>query len=116
MVPDSVVGLAVALGIGLLVGLERERRKGRGPSRGAAGVRTFALTSVAGALALQVGGELVLATAALFTGALAALAYRRSAAADPGLTTEMALLTTLLLGALAVREPALAARAAVLVA
>jgi uncharacterized membrane protein (DUF4010 family) len=116
MVPDSVVGLAVALGIGLLVGLERERRKGRGPSRGAAGVRTFALTSVAGALALQVGGELVLATAALFTGALAALAYRRSAAADPGLTTEMALLTTLLLGALAVREPALAAGAAVVVA
>jgi hypothetical protein len=28
MVPDSVVGLAVALGIGLLIGLDRERRKG----------------------------------------------------------------------------------------
>lgn len=109
-------GLAVALGVGLLIGLERERRKGRGPARNAAGVRTFALTALAGALALDVGGAMVLAAAALFTTVLAAIAYRRSAATDPGLTTEMATLTTLLLGALAVREPALGAGGAVVVA
>ena len=45
------MGLLVALGGGLLVGLERERRKGQGPGREAAGLRSFALVSVAGALA-----------------------------------------------------------------
>ena len=115
--PDSpAVRLAVALGVGLLIGLERERRKGTGPSRGAAGVRTFALAGVAGALSLGVGGEAVLAAAAFFLALLAALAYRRTAASDPGLTTEMALLTTLLLGALAMRQPALASGGGVAVA
>jgi hypothetical protein len=33
---------AVALGLGLLIGLERERSKGEGPTRGPAGIRTFA--------------------------------------------------------------------------
>jgi uncharacterized membrane protein YhiD involved in acid resistance len=47
---DSVVvRIAVALGIGLLIGLERERRKGEGPARAPAGLRTFAATSLAGA-------------------------------------------------------------------
>jgi hypothetical protein len=31
--------LGAALGIGLLVGLERERKKGEGPKRGPAGLR-----------------------------------------------------------------------------
>lgn len=34
----------VALGLGLLIGVERERRKGEGPGRGSAGLRTFAMT------------------------------------------------------------------------
>ena len=38
----------MALGIGLLVGVERERRKGEGPRRGVAGLRTFALVGLAG--------------------------------------------------------------------
>jgi uncharacterized membrane protein (DUF4010 family) len=114
---DTLIGrLAVALGIGLVIGLERERRKGSGPSRGPAGVRTFALTSLAGALSLGAGGESVLVAAALFLALLTGLAYRRSVDADPGLTTEMALLTTLLLGALAIREPAVASGAGVVVA
>jgi uncharacterized membrane protein YhiD involved in acid resistance len=38
---DAVIlNLAVALGIGLLIGVERERRKGEGPSRSSAGIRT----------------------------------------------------------------------------
>ncbi len=114
---DSLVlRLAVALGAGLLIGLERERRKGTGRSRAAAGVRTFALTALAGALGLEIGGELVLMAAAVFVALLTALAYQRTANADPGLTTEMALLATLLLGALAMREPAVASGAAIVVA
>ena len=45
--------LATALGCGLLVGLDRERRKLRGPRRPLAGLRTFALTSVSGAAAMR---------------------------------------------------------------
>src|SRR5690349_2223122 len=46
-----MLGFAVALGCGLLIGIERERRKGRGPRRTLAGVRTFTLAALLGALA-----------------------------------------------------------------
>jgi hypothetical protein len=41
----AIVGLAVALGIGVLVGIERERRKGDGDRRAAAGLRTWRVLS-----------------------------------------------------------------------
>lgn len=105
---DELRGLAVALGTGLLVGVERERRKGEGAARGAAGVRTFALIALAGAIAERIGGAGI-AIAGGFM-ALAALAsYRYSRARDPGLTTEVAMLVVFLLGVLAMREVALAA-------
>jgi uncharacterized membrane protein (DUF4010 family) len=110
------VRLAVSLGIGLLIGAERERRKGIGSSRAPAGIRTFALVSLAGGVSLAFGGEAVLAVSTLVVGALAAIAYSRSRSRDPGLTTEIALLTTFLLGALAVRQPPLAAGLGVAVA
>jgi uncharacterized membrane protein (DUF4010 family) len=103
-------GLAVAVGIGILLGAERERHKGRGPSRGSAGVRTFALASLLGALAAQLGtGALVVAVA--FVGTAALLGYRRGEDRDqdPGLTTEFALVVTVLLGALAAENAELAA-------
>ena len=99
-----------------MIGAERERRKGKGPGRAAAGIRTFALAALAGGISLAFGGEVILAISALVVGALAAIAYGRSRDRDPGLTTEVALLTTFLLGALAVRETALAAGLAVAVA
>lgn len=106
---SAVAGIAVALGIGLLVGLERERRKGEGATRGPAGLRTFALASLAGAVGFLVGGGVLLAlvTAGIF--ALAAIAYFRSRSDDPGLTSEVALVLTVLLGGLAVQRPGLAA-------
>jgi uncharacterized membrane protein YhiD involved in acid resistance len=45
-----ILNFATALGIGLLIGAERERRKGDGPSRSPAGIRTFTVTSIAGAI------------------------------------------------------------------
>ena len=83
-----VFNLAVALGIGLLIGIDRERRKGTGPARSPAGIRTFTLTSLCGAVAVIAGGELLLAVATVGVFALAALAYWRAAERDPGLTTE----------------------------
>lgn len=46
-----LVGFAAALGSGLLIGIERERRKGFGANRALAGVRTFTLASMTGAAA-----------------------------------------------------------------
>ena len=46
-----ILGFLVALGVGLLIGLERERRKGSGPGRGAAGIRTFTIVALSGAVA-----------------------------------------------------------------
>lgn len=110
-----VVRLAIALGIGLLIGVERERRKGEGPSRAPAGIRTFSLASLFGGISLIVGGEVMLAVAAAAVATLSVVSYRVKNEEDPGITTAVALLTTLLLGALAVRQPSLAAAVAVVV-
>jgi uncharacterized membrane protein (DUF4010 family) len=105
----------VALGIGLLIGLERERSKGSGPTRGPAGIRTFALASLLGAVAMPIGGPMLLAGVLVMTTALAALAYQRANADDPGLTTEIALLLTPLLGAMSQSDMRLAGAIAVVV-
>src|SRR5215472_1274112 len=106
--------LATALGIGLLIGAERERRKGEGASRSPAGIRTFAIVSLLGSVSFEVGGELLLALATLAVAPLLTVAYFRSRAEDPGITTEIALLLTLLLGAISMRQPALASALAVI--
>ena len=127
----TALGLAAALGAGLLIGLERERRKRsrRGAAQQqAAGIRSFALVALAGGLAQVLAAALaqpllVLLGAALVAG-LALLAYSRSlrlpdtpaTSLDPGLTTELALFVTYLVGVLAVQTPALGAGAAVVVA
>lgn len=111
----SWLNLVVALGIGLLIGAERERRKGSGPARAPAGIRTFALVALLGAASAAYGPWLLAAT--LFgVSAFAAIAYARRRQLDPGLTTEIALLLTLMLGALATSEPTLAGGIAVMVA
>src|SRR5690349_21475691 len=100
-VSESASALAVALGVGLLVGIERERRKGDGPSRGAAGVRTFAVTALLGALAAIIENDVVLAIAGVGVVTLVAVSYWHSSDHDPGLTTEVALLATFMIGVLA---------------
>jgi uncharacterized membrane protein (DUF4010 family) len=117
--PDSEapwIALAVALGCGLLIGLERERRKGTGPGRAPAGIRTFAIASLAGALAETTGEPLLTAIAAALVAALALVDRRRRPQADPGMTTALALFVTFLLGATATRQPELAGGTAVVVA
>ncbi len=112
----AVIGVVVALGIGLLVGLERERRKGEGADRAAAGLRTFAVAGLLGALASAAEQPGLVPVALLAVATLAAVSYWKSLARDPGLTTELALLATCLLGTLAVAQPVLAAAAGVLLA
>jgi uncharacterized membrane protein (DUF4010 family) len=117
-------GLAVALGGGLLIGLERERRKGDGPTRRAAGIRSFTLVALAGALAQALDQPALVAVGAVAVVLLAGLAYgfdrwrgvTRPETADPGMTTELALVVTYLVGVLAQQRPALGAGCAVAVA
>ncbi|OYU45677.1 MAG: hypothetical protein CFE44_06215 [Burkholderiales bacterium PBB4] len=53
---STFVALCVALGIGLLVGAERERRKSDSPQRSAARICTFAIASVMGTVTMIAGG------------------------------------------------------------
>jgi uncharacterized membrane protein (DUF4010 family) len=109
-------GFAIALGIGLLIGADRERRKGEGPSRAAAGIRTFTIAALVGAAAAAIGGDVLLASAIGGITLLAALSYWRAADHDPGLTSEVGLVLTALLGALAMDHPTVAAGMGVIVA
>lgn len=106
---STLLGLCVALGIGLLIGAERERRKDTGPARSAAGIRTFSVSALLGAVSVMLGGGLILAVSALIVGGGAMIAYQRTRDQDPGMTTEFALLLTCLLGGFAIRDSVLAA-------
>jgi uncharacterized membrane protein (DUF4010 family) len=98
-VAPALVNLIVALGLGLLVGLQRESTE-----TSAAGLRTFGLITVSGCLAgllVPFGGGWVIAAAFTGVALLVAVSYYRTSVTDegPGLTTEVALLTMFLVGA-----------------
>jgi len=100
MIPDIYIRLAVALGLGLLVGLQREK-----VDSVIAGIRTFALISLFGAVCAQLaktyGGWILvvgfLATALLITAGNLVRMQKREA--EPGQTTEFAALVVFGLGA-----------------
>jgi uncharacterized membrane protein (DUF4010 family) len=110
-----VYSLATALGIGLLIGSEREKRKGTGPNRRPGGIRTFALVSLGGALAALQGEAWLVAAGLVVVGAYGVVAYLRDRGDDPGLTTEVAFVVAYLIGALTIDSPALAAGIGVVV-
>ena len=95
-----VVQLALALGLGFLVGLERQRR-----GDPIAGVRTFPLIVVLGLLATVVSGAPDTALVAAGLLAVAALVVTANliqrggdSPPDPGITTEVATVVSYLLG------------------
>jgi uncharacterized membrane protein (DUF4010 family) len=96
----------VALGVGLLIGLQRQFALGSPRRELALGVRTFALCSVSGfAAALlsdEAGSPAVFAAVLGILGLMIAVGYfRETSSGRPGLTTRVAAILTLLLGALA---------------
>lgn len=113
--PQEAAAILVALGAGLLIGVERERRMKDDKIAAAAGIRTYAITALLGVLAALSGSNVVLGAIALGVIVLTALSYRRSRIDDPGLTSEVALLATFLTGVLAATQPVLAAAAGVLI-
>lgn len=108
--------LGVALAIGLLIGLERERRKGEGEDRSAAGLRTFALVGLLGGLTALIAVPGLMLLAGGFVALAAITAYALGDRKDPGLTGEVALVVTFVLGALAQTRPAVALGTGVVVA
>lgn len=112
--PAAYTGYLSALGLGLMIGVVRERQRdhnGHTP----AGMRTHTIAALGGAVAWTLGLPVMLVLLAA-VGLLAYGSYRLSDASDPGQTGEMALLVTVMLGALAQQSPGLAAALAVLVA
>jgi uncharacterized membrane protein (DUF4010 family) len=95
---------AAALGLGVLVGLERERTQ---PETRFAGVRTFGLISLAGAMAAYLDGALSRPSLGLLLfGAVAALvvvsAVTTARQGDVGITTEVSALIAFVFGSLCV--------------
>jgi uncharacterized membrane protein (DUF4010 family) len=93
----------VSLGLGMLIGLERERT--RGDSHGFAGVRTFSLVSLLGAISVYASerADLAWLIGLVFVSviALVIVAYQFAARnGKPGITTEVSLLITFFVGAL----------------
>lgn len=113
---NLLLGFAAALGGGLMIGVERERRKGFGAHRALAGVRTFALASLTGAAAGFLADPLLTFAGAMLVAALAVIGRWRSRGAEPGITTELALFATYLIGVIAIGWPVVAAGGAVVVA
>ena len=106
---SSLPPLLTALGLGLLIGAVRQRQH---PDT-LAGLRTHALTSLLGAVAYTLGLPVFLVLLALVAG-LVLISYWRESAHDIGLTGEVALVLTLLLGALACEQAVVAVGLAVL--
>lgn len=103
-----VWNFATALLIGALVGIERERHTQGLEQPGIAGLRTFVLFALFGALsgwlALSLGSPWILAAGLVAAAAAVLAGYVLSVRLDPGslgLTTEIAAIATFLLGAVA---------------
>jgi uncharacterized membrane protein (DUF4010 family) len=105
----------VALAVGLLIGLDREKHKSAGSSSNAAGVRTFTLVALLGAMTAILHSDVLLAVAGAGVVTLSAVAYRANQVQYPGLTTEFALLATFAIGFMTVGQIELAAALGVIV-
>jgi len=103
--------LLAALGIGLLIGAVRERQH-KNPM---AGVRTHALVALLGAIGLYLNVWALVLVLVLLIG-LVWISYWRESQNDAGMTGEITLLLTCLLGALCLTQPALATASGVVVA
>lgn len=127
----DLVSLLLALAVGLIIGIERgwhgqdhdsteETDVRRAEGRTVAGIRTFALTGLLGGIMAMVAADthpLVLPAGLLVLGALMVGAYLITSGVtrDYGATTEVALLLTFMLGAMAVTGYHLEAAAAAVV-
>ena len=107
------IGFFTALCVGFLIGIVRERLHQPGVMM--AGVRTHTAAALMGAVAFSLGMPVFIIALAM-TGVLIAVGYYRSYGTDPGMTGEVSLALTVLLGGLALTASQLAAALGVAVA
>ncbi|MEF8873549.1 MAG: MgtC/SapB family protein [Candidatus Thermoplasmatota archaeon] len=95
-----VIHVLLAVGMGGLIGLEREHKK-KGP-KVIAGVRTFPLTSITGVLfsflSVSLGLRLIEVGVVIFGGFAVLLGYLKYEIHTIGITTSVALFITFILG------------------
>jgi uncharacterized membrane protein (DUF4010 family) len=111
-----LLNLLVALGVGMLIGIGRERATGHANAPTDAGLRTFSIAALGGAVAVACGGVALLAVVAAAVAGLVGISYWRNREEGPGLTTEFAILLTVLTGALAMKAPSAAGAVGIVVA
>ncbi len=99
--------MAAALGCGLLIGLERERSKQRENQHSFAGVRSFTICALLGALCFAFG-HIFGVIGALIVGGIGIFSLKNQLQ-DPGVTTELAFVMTYFIGALCIWNITLAA-------
>ena len=116
--PESafVLNLVEALGVGLLIGIERERKDQKTGGGDAAGLRTFALASLAGAVSMIVAGPMMLAVTLVGVILLRCAACVNVQGPYYGLTTSVSLIIVVLLGGFSIEAPIAAAAIGVIVA
>lgn len=100
---DLALRFGAAIGLGLLLGFERERKRDAELLFG--GVRTFALIALLGALGAvierQMGQSWLIIAAFIAVGALVVMSYATTAArGEVGITTEISALLSFIVGAL----------------
>lgn len=110
---QPTIGFFTALCVGFLIGMVRERLHQPGVMM--AGVRTHTIAALMGAVAFNLGLPVFIIAMAM-TGVLIAVGYFRSYSVDPGMTGEVSLALTVLLGGLAISSHQLAAALGVTVA
>ena len=114
--PETFFTLIEALGIGLLIGIERERSVHLQSEGASAGVRTFALASLIGAISMMTGSIPLLMVAVAVVAIARVVSVTQQADPSIGFTTTLALISVVLLGAMATETAFLAAAIAVVIA
>jgi uncharacterized membrane protein (DUF4010 family) len=112
---SHAASLTVALAVGLLIGLDREKQKDTNSLPEAAGVRTFALVALLGAMAALAESEIMAAILGAGAVALNVLFSYTNRLRRPSETTAFALLATFAIGFLAVQHVEMAAAIGVLI-
>lgn len=95
---NLITAATAALGCGLLIGLERERSKQRENQHSFAGIRSFAICSLLGAICFSFG-FLIGLIGALIVGGISIISISKQVE-DPGVTTELAFILTYFIGGL----------------
>lgn len=102
-----LLSLVVATGIGLIIGLEREFRKTSDKDH-FAGIRTFPLVCLLGCITTHAGRDLsiwiISAAVISFIGFITVTYYIRSAKGHQGITTEVSLIITFILGMMTAQQ------------